>query len=59
MRFARSATVTKSRAPCSRVFLALLRGETPAKVVWTGDLDYWMAGQREAGTALDRMEYRG
>ena len=33
-------------------FLALLRGEKPAKVVWTGDLDYWMAGQRQAGTAL-------
>jgi hypothetical protein len=32
-------------------FLALLRGEKPGEVVWTGDLDYWMAGQRQAGIA--------
>jgi hypothetical protein len=31
-------------------FLALLRGEKLPRTVWTGDLDYWLTGQRVART---------
>jgi hypothetical protein len=32
-------------------FLKLLEGETPGPVIWTADINYWLAGQQEAGTA--------
>jgi|GEM_PF-140241 len=32
-------------------FLKLLRGEKPDRVVWTADITYWIAGQKQAGTA--------
>ena len=32
-------------------FLQLLRGEKPARAVWTADITYWMAGRRDAGSA--------
>lgn len=32
-------------------FMKLLLGEKPDRVVWTADITYWMAGQKQAGTA--------
>lgn len=32
-------------------FLKMLAGETPDLVVWTADISYWMAGERQAGRA--------
>lgn len=31
-------------------FLSLLRGGRAARPVWTADISYWLAGQRQAGT---------
>ena len=32
-------------------FLAVLRGERPDRVVWTGDLAYWIAGRKQQSEA--------
>jgi len=32
-------------------FMKLLRAEAPGKTVWTADITYWIAGQKQAGTA--------
>ena len=32
-------------------FLKILNGERANQIVWTADITYWMAGQRQAGTA--------
>jgi len=32
-------------------FLKLLRGARPDEIVWTADVTYWIAGQKQAGTA--------
>jgi hypothetical protein len=32
-------------------FLAILRGETPSRLVWTADITYWIAGRQQDGTA--------
>ncbi|MBI2441090.1 MAG: hypothetical protein HYV35_06940, partial [Lentisphaerae bacterium] len=32
-------------------FLKLLRGEPAGEIVWTADLNYWIAGQKQSGTA--------
>lgn len=32
-------------------FVKLLSGEQPDRVVWTADITYWIAGQKQAGTA--------
>jgi len=37
--------------PMRESFLKLLNGEKTDEVVWTADLSYWIAGQKQAGTA--------
>ena len=32
-------------------FINLLHGKPPERIVWTADITYWIAGQKEAGTA--------
>lgn len=32
-------------------FINLLAGETPERVVWTADINYWLEGERRAGRA--------
>jgi hypothetical protein len=32
-------------------FIKLLNGEKPDRVVWTADISYWIAGQKQAGKA--------
>ncbi len=32
-------------------FLRLFRGEPADRIVWTADISYWIAGQKDAGTA--------
>ena len=32
-------------------FLACFEGERPERIVWTADVNYWLAGQRQHGTA--------
>ncbi len=34
-----------------QTFLALFRGETPDRLVWTADITYWIAGRQESGLA--------
>lgn len=37
-------------------FMQLLAGETPEQVVWTGDITYWLEGERRAGRADPRWD---